>query len=225
MASRAFQVMGPVMVAVKGGAHTSTLVASLDESVQLGLSSDQIKISPRFVHDDLRCSDFGPSAPPDVQTRLADATISMTLVHYDQFVLDQLLRESLASYDRLERTMAVSTAAKPLGAGLPMYYSGNHLVSLNLIPTLSTSGYLASPYRFRACYLEDQPVVIPVGTTTSYVEVKFRAIPYKPLWALASGTTPPGTVTRFLNQQVHVMQEIASSGVVLWDFNPDLPPD
>ena len=88
--TRAFNIFGESLVTVYGGDHLSGS-AFTSGGAQLGLSLDQIKITPRFHHRDVHTDDFGPDIPPEVLWNLADIRINMTLVHYDYDVLDTSL--------------------------------------------------------------------------------------------------------------------------------------
>lgn len=216
--ARDWTINGATMTYVMGGNHN----AQIASAAELGLTAGDIRIIPRFMHQDVQCNDFGPGAPPDVLSKLADVTIQMVLIHYDQLVLDELLRESLGSFGTDPTATEVGPYGTPLGGGLPMYYSGNHLASLSLVPCLKNGQAPTVPeYRFKSCYLEDNPVVIPLGTNASLVDIRFRAIPYSPLWA--SGNFPNSGTVILLNGVEHTSQEINASGRAIWDASADKP--
>lgn len=216
--ARDWLINGATMTYVQGGTHN----VQIDSAAELGLSADQIRIIPRFPHQDIPCNDFGPGTPPDVLSKLADVTISMILVHYDQLVLEELMQNSLGWTVPNPLAMKMGPYGTPLGGGLPMYYSGNALFSVSLVPCRNNGQDPENQeYRFKSCYLEDQPVVIPLGTNYSMVDVRFRAIPYAPLWA--SGNFPNSGTVINLNGVPHTSQEICCSGNPIWDYTADRP--
>src|SRR4051812_31170308 len=97
---RDFRINGATMVKVKGGLHWNGQLAVLgsgdsSRAVELGLSSSPIRISPNFYRKNLKTDDFGPDASPDVQSTLANVTISMTLTHVDDGVLSLCIQDGL----------------------------------------------------------------------------------------------------------------------------------
>lgn len=196
--SRDFIFNGECLVKVKGGAHMSG--RAIGDLTELGLSVDDVRITPRFVHADMKVDDFGPDIPADVMWNLADVTIRFTLIHYDEDALDVCLRESMGGGNILANAGTFSTAGRPLGRGLPLLSSGNCFISLNLL-----SPILDKPWNFPASYLTGPPVEIPLGVNATKAVCTWRAIPYKPL--VGSGQTI------VLSGRT---QEIASSGVPLW---------
>jgi hypothetical protein len=198
--TRNFAIEGPCLVRTKGGQHMSG--RAIGDVTELGLTSDSVKIEPRFRHRDISADDFGPDVPAEVQWQLSDALIHMTLVHFDYYVLDVCLGECMGGGAiNWGVTMELGPAQNPvfgpdlllnarggmagtlaaagtlMGAGLPMFASGNHYISLNL-----SSPYAGRPWRFRSCYLAERPVVHPIGTQYSQVELVWRAIPYAPIF-------------------------------------------
>ena len=208
--------MGPTMIYALGGKHLSG--QALGSVSELGLCSDQVKITPTFTHEDIQCNDFGPKAPPDVMARLADVRLQMTLIHYDEDVLDALMNESTGggSYFQvlgnnfLHPAGMLAPNGTPLGGGRPMYMSGNHLVSIGV-----TSPDLGKSYTFVSCYMDEQPCVIPLGSEASQVEVTFRAIPYVPIYQ--SGDRGQSSIETFTVDGVpYSFTEPLSSGVQIW---------
>lgn len=200
---RDFVFDGEVLVKVKGGQHTSILLSgSIATATELGLASEPIKITPRFIHKDIHADDFGPEIPPELVQYLADATIRMSLIHYDRFVLDTCLAESIGG--GLNFAGVLQPGGSLIGNNRPLFASGCHYVSVNLL-----SPVLNLPYRFPSCVMTGPPVEIPMGTGANVVKCTFRAIPYTPL------------VTTYQPGFVGVPGEASSSGAILWDHNTD----
>jgi hypothetical protein len=203
---RDFRINGETLVKVKGGAHLSGhVVGNLTE---LGLAVDQITVVPKFRHQELKVNDFGPDVPAEVLTMLAEVMIRMNLVHYDHSALDVCIAEAMGGTgDFFTEAGTLAPAGTPLGAGIALHASGNHYISVNLL-----SPVLDRPWRFRACYLADQPIEYPLGTKASVVSLTWRCIPY---------TTFTSVVSLSTSGQPTVGGEILSSGVVLWDRTLD----
>lgn len=186
---RDFTINGATLVKVRGS--SASAIANVQE---LGLSLDAIRISPRWVHNDMRVNDFGPEIPPDVQFQLAEVTIRMTLIHYDDAILTACIREAMAG--GAEGTLV--GAGTPMGGYNARFSANCHFISLNL-----TSPDLNKPWRFLASYIASPPMEYPLGTNVSAVPLTWRAIPYP------NGLALPTTLG------------IQSAGTVLWDHNPD----
>lgn len=212
--SRSFVVNGETMVSVKGGLHLSgTPVARL---AQLGLSIDQIVVSPNFKHQDILVDDFGPQIPADIMWHIADVNIRMNLVNFDRSVLMTCVRESMAGGmpDLNFNDGLLAPTGSLMGNGVDLLSSGNHFISLNLL-----SPVLGIPWRFRASYLTSQPLEIPLGVKYSMVMLNWRAIPYQPMFpALDSVLCRLGPGRTLANG---VPLEILSSGALLWDNTLD----
>lgn len=195
--ARDFQIAGETLVVVKGGAHlvSGGIGRGIADGRELGLSSDAIRLSPKYVHHDMRIDDFGPEIPADVIANLADVTIRMNLVHYDKDVLDVCARESIGGGNG--RWGVLAPAGTILGGNKFFFSSGWHYMSLNLITRDDFS------WRFRAAYLSQPPIEIPLGTSRTISQLTWRAIPY----AEPTSMFDPG--------------EIVSSGRVLFDHTVD----
>lgn len=198
---RDYIIYGETMVKVKGnGALSATLAGGTDFLAtlwELGLATEGVRIIPRFIHQDIHVDDFGPNIPAEVMCMMADCRIEMTLIHYDALVLDACITESLGSSKFPSGTLA--PAGQTLGRGLPLFSSGCHYISLSL-----AASRLVSPWRFPTSYLDSHPLIIPIGTERTIVNLSWRAIPYKPLMPNFGQS-----------------EEIMSSGAVLWDFFQD----
>ncbi len=220
--ARDFQVPGVYMVFVRGGAHWSG--GSSGVSFELGLATESIRISPKFYNKDIHTDDFGPNCPVEIMNELAEATISMALVHYDAEILDTCMSEGMGGGLNPLPTGGVGgfnpLAGMMVGAGAimgginPIFSSGNKFISLYLIPDPSTP---AVPWHFPATYLTSQPLELPLGSEKTIATMSWRAIPYKPLvpTAIAGGGLKSGGF-KFLPS---FLNEVTSSGAILWDHN------
>ncbi len=210
--SRKFVINGECFVQVKGNGAIAELAKNppdpLVGSLQdLGLTTESVTIIPRFSHYAVKADDFGPDVPAEILWNLAEVRISMTLVHYDDFVLDAVIAESMCGgvgdgpIGVVGWAGQMMPAGTPMGGNKPLYTSGNHYIGLNI-----SSPILGFPWRFPATYLASQPVVIPLGTRRSEVQLNWRAIPYQ----FYSG-----------DNKTQPLVEIVSSGVELWTRKAD----
>lgn len=187
--ARDLYINGETLVKVKGMEGSP-----IEDLSELGLAEGPIRVLPRFAHRDWFVDDFGTEVPAEVFTRLADATILMTLVHYDDAVLEACVIESLGgSADGaqwLHGTLA--GAGIPLGGNNVRFADGNHYVDLNLLSPVANY-----PWRFYQCHLLGPPHEVPLGTKRSAVRLAWRAVPY------VATLTGSG--------------ELRSAGAVLWD--------
>ena len=219
--ARDFHIPGEVLVQVKGGEHSTSGLVGNNFAIatirELGLASEGIHVLPRFFHEDVYVDDFGKNVPPEVQWNLADATIRMTLVHYDRRILATCIAESMggAKPNRvppidLGREGILKPAGSLMGNNLAPFSSGWHYISLNL-----SAPEMDYPWRFPSCYLQDPPIDIPLGTEKQMVLLNWRAIPY--------GFQPPQSTSfdYFGGETIIEGREITSSGQVLWDHNVD----
>lgn len=206
--ARDYYIYGPTIVRAWGGEHLLSGNLLYDVT-DLGLSSDPIRIVPNFRHTDVSVDDYGGEIPADVMTKMADATVSMNLVHFDRSAVDVCMKESTGGTpSSVAGTLA--PAGTMLGRFLPLHASGNHLISLYVQATNPSR-----TWRFPSCYLTGPTAEWPLGTRASAVSLRWRAIPYQ--IPLLSGEMFP------LTQAVGIPNysgEIVSSGAVLWDYNP-----
>ncbi len=221
--ARDFQVPGTYLVCVRGGAHWSGGTSGV--SFELGLAVDSVKISPKFYNKDLHTDDFGPDCPAEIINQLAEATISMSLVHYDAEILDTCMSEGMGGglnplptggvpgFNPLAGMMV--GAGAPMGGLKPIFASGNKFISLYLINDPATA---AVPWHFPATYLTSQPLILPLGSEKTVAELSWRAIPYKPP-AVAFTLPGGGAPFSFLPS---LYKEVMSSGAILWDHVADI---
>lgn len=202
--SRGFSIFGEFIVAVSGG--------YIDDQQQLGLTSEPVKVFPRYSHIDKVTDDFGPEIPVEVFWMMGEALISMSLVHYDNDILAQCMRASMGgggidnnnpdgeSDDFTEGAMDgfLGPAGRPLGYGRALGTAANQYTTVYLIPFTGAS---IRPYRFKACYINAQPMEIPLGSERSIVRLMWRCIPY---------------------QQLTSSEVKSVDGVPLWDRTSDI---
>lgn len=159
--ARNYYINGETMVKVQN--------QSIGTSQELGLSDTPISIQVTYHQLDIRVDAMGGTAPPEVQHMSMEAMISMTLIHFDNTVLDACIRESHAgaTFGTMPR------AGTRLGGNVAIGATGNHFITLGL-----TSPVGGAPWRFPAAYLYQTPFVWPLGTERSIVQLRWRAIPY-----------------------------------------------
>lgn len=127
----------------------------------LGLASDPIVVSLDLKGLDVKSNSFG-DVPFEVQFMGGEATIKMTLVHFDRAVVDTIVAKSMggAAIGQLPR------------AGTRMGGGGNFFaLSLN-------SPVGSKPWTFPNSYLTGTPIEFPLGAERSLMSLTFRAIPY-----------------------------------------------
>lgn len=194
--TREYVIYGETLVKVKGGGFSGLS--------ELGMTSEPIRILPRFVHQDISVDDFGGQIPAEVLWMLGDCRIRMTLVHYDEEVLGGCVRMAMGGGGILTafpNDGRVAAAGTPMGSARLNGFIGNRFLSLNIASSIG------QPWRFPQAYIDGQPVEIPIGTEKSLVMVTWRAIPYViPSYVYGRG----------------YVGEIVSSDAVLWDHEADV---
>lgn len=227
--ARDFQVSKETMVFVRGGEHLSGL--SISTCTELGLPYKDIIVSPRLIHKEINVDDYGPNIPFDLMANLADATISIDFIHYDKREFELCSRESMGGgvgvynpdiFDsKVVPDGTLAPAGTLIGGNKKMFASGNHFLSLSLIPfdydnSLSEEVGVR-PLRFRSVVLVDK-YELPMGIKTSILKTTWRAIPYvRPInssLSTSGSSTSGGLIGRYSG-------EICSSGTILWDRNDD----
>lgn len=230
---RSFAIAGEVMVLVKGGAHFSGFPIST--VTELGLAQGPIIFTPTFKYRGMNVDDYGGEIPAAIQCMMSEVIVSMTLINYDQDVLNICMDEAMGGggwAGTFGDPGKFTGQGVPLDGGRNMFMSGNHMISLNLrndgpgfdpstdqpLPTLMPN------YRVRSTYLLDA-VSLPLSVATTAVELKFRGIPYqKPLFRASGGNIASGSVL-IDGVRWSMKREVQSSGAVLWDYtlDTDLP--
>ena len=220
---RNFSIPGPTMAFVRFGAHMG--VNGGITAIELGLSSEPIRVQITNNHSDVVPDDFG-KAPAEVSWQMAVADVYMTLVHFDDAALRFCLSESAGGGgDALDPPNANATSdvdpysfqmpgGTLLGNGLPRLASGCHFIGLNLQGVFSGT----VPYRFPTSYLAEQPAVIPLGAEYSAVQLHWRAVPYQPVWQ------PVHTGDADRTAVYEVVNEATNNGPAWTRKNLTLPP-
>lgn len=190
---RNIQVPGECMVEVKGNAALNLSgegFYTAGQLHQLGLAVDQIQVTPVFRHRDIRSDDFGET-PPEIMNQAHEVNVKMTLIHFDEDVLNACIMESMGGgvYD-VDTFGRLAPGGRLLGNNKPLMTSGCHYISLGLRTAVG------EPWYFPAAYLAEQPAVYPVGVQAQAAALNWRAIPYQ--FYRSAGA------------------EILSSGVQLW---------
>src|SRR4051812_41229379 len=111
------------MVSVRGGAHLSGVMS---RPTQLGLAEKGILVRPNWWHRDLHYDDFGLNIPPEVMWMLADVSIRMRLIHYDQIILDTCMIEAAAggAFSVTSFAGLLNPMGSLMGNNLPLFASG-----------------------------------------------------------------------------------------------------
>lgn len=164
--SRDFQINGPCLVLVKGA--SSSTIGTLQ---QLGLSDGPIRVVFDSRVLDIKVDAWG-EVPPEVQFMNAQAMVQMTLVHFDQSVLNTCVRESMAGAAGGATGVLPITGAR-MGNNAARFAATNHWIGLNL-----SSPVGGLPYRFFYSMLSGPIAEIPLGAERSVVNLNWRVIPY-----------------------------------------------
>ncbi len=161
-----FFINGETLVSVKG--PSGSLISSL---TPLGLTVEEgvPNITPQIFHDECLVDAWG-DAPVDVQLRLGTVNIRMTLVFFDPAILEECWRLSMGGPTVVGE---VARAGWRMGGGFIRFAPANNYIGLNLYSPIA-----GRPYRFFFTYLTEQPIVWPVGTKRSMVQLNWKAIPY-----------------------------------------------
>lgn len=181
--ARDFQIPGECLVYVKGRADSG--IGALQE---LGLADGPINVSLKFNHEDIKVDAWG-QAPPETQWMLAEATVSMNLVHFDPSILDICIMESMAGAPAIGQ---MRRAGARMGNNLARFAAGgalgNHYIGLNLTAPVSLK-----PWCFYYSFLAQNPATYPMGTQKQVAQLQWRVIPYtQDPWG--GGTGANGTV-------------------------------
>lgn len=250
--AREYRVNGEAMVRVKFAEHVQFLYRFDDDyytedtplydaqgnfqSVELGLASEGITITPSFYHQDIYSDGFGNRVPAEVVSKAADARIRMTLVHMDQTVLNIALSEStggggasVGGTTPFTNDGRQAPSLRPLGngrvvtisSGAVVLASGCHYMAMEILsrPVTVISGAIVSggtvgyrteqPWRFPTCYLAQPPMTTKIGTGHTVTQLEWRAIPYSNI----PETTSTGT------DYSEIYWDVQVSGAVVWDHS------
>lgn len=183
---------------------------------ELGLTSDQIRVIPKYFHQDRLVDDYGPNVPAETTWYLGECQIQMTLLHYDPVILEACVAESMCGKEGF-----MVRAGRPMGQGKPLFASGNHYISLNLL-----SPVLNYPWHFPSAYLADMPMTVPLGTEKSAVVLNWRAIPYGCMIGNVAtfrrvdsflGNPTAEFISGFVQIRGSGTQEVVSASGIVWD--------
>lgn len=239
------------MVYIKGSLFGTTGSPDNTGCFELGLSSEPVRINVRASHREIHTDDYGNVVPADVMSMLADAIITMTLVHYDENVLRLCINHAMGGDAYPEMTVdddgnpvfsdilnegTLGPAGRTLGAGrdiqttltplLPFsnFTSTNRYISLSILSAKSIN--LLNPpnlvWRFPHCYLNSQPLEIPLGTERSLVRLSWRALPYKNPLLVTEGEGAGyalGTSGSVVSSGSQVAWNLQSRNAILWDHS------
>lgn len=153
-------INGESLVTVKGNGALAASGSSSPSLWELGLASDPIRITPKFVHEDVHIDDFGPQIPVETIWMLAEANIRMTLMHFDIDILDRCIVESMAGgafvgamnpnvgffpSSGLQGVWNYASGFRPSGATsvAPIFNSG-FIVSGIVVSGTAVSGYIGA---------------------------------------------------------------------------------
>lgn len=166
---RDLMINGPLMVFVRG--NPLTAIGSLS---QLGMSDGPVRVRHNFRHMDVNLDAWGGEVPFEIQCKLQDVMIDMTLVHVDYALLEVCVAESIGGMGAVGvGTMPLAGAR--LGNNSFRFAAGNHYIGLNLGAPVN-----GVPWSFKHCYLTGQPFEIPLGSERSIIAMSWRCIPYIP---------------------------------------------
>lgn len=145
---------------------------------ELGLTDGNGKVtvtpSPKYLPIEV---DGWFQCPPERQQILMDATISMTLVHFDIDVINSAMNFSVGGSQ---------AGTLPTGGRLIGEASGYNELRLSS-PALSTV------WRFPSCYIKDS-YELPLGAERSLLRITWHAIGYNADPYNTNGTGSQGTV-------------------------------
>lgn len=163
--ARDFQVPGENMVYVKG--PSGSAIGTLSE---LGLSSDQVRVTPNFRHKGIHVNAWGGGeVPADMQVYLADVTITMPLIHFDRPILDECIRLAMGGASAVGRT---GRTGRRMGNNLTRFAAGNLWIGLNIAAPVE-----GKPWRFFYAMLANS-AEFPMGVEAAMVPLQWLAIPY-----------------------------------------------
>jgi hypothetical protein len=176
-------INGPTLVTVKGCPATG--IATMQE---LGLSDNPIRMQFNTRHMDVHVDAYGGEVPFEIQSKLTDVIIDMTLMHVDYTILEVCLAESMGGLGAVGPGV-LPVAGQRLGNNVGRFSTSWHFIELGL-----TSPVGLIPWRFSNCYLTGQPYEIPLGTERSIMKMQWRCIPYAVDPYAAGGVYGGGTL-------------------------------
>lgn len=227
--ARSWNIPGETLVFVEGNGQflSSGTVSNTPVLYELGLCTDNILVRPRFFHQDIRIDSFGTKIPSEIMSDILDVEIQMNLIHLDTDVLYRCFSNSMAGSD-LFQTGKLSAAGTLMNNMIPVGYSGNHYISLYLVPGRDSGNNV----RFLQTTLT-QPYLTeqPLGTTTQIVRTVWRAVPYKDYLSGLTQTYQTlgnfnpnfGSLLKSFISDTRFSGGMTSKDSVVWDYN--LPPN
>lgn len=173
--ARDFYIPGQTLASVKGPSNSIIPLRT-----ELGLSPDPIRVSLNFQHEDIPVDAWGGRVPPEIQCMLSSISITINLIHFDNAVLKECERLSLAGGGGPGAGEGVlPNAGARMGNNLPRFgvsQTGvaNNFIGLNFQCPVGPD----AAFRFYFAYLAATPIVLPLGTEKSIVQTQWRVIPY-----------------------------------------------
>lgn len=196
-----FYVPSDTMVRVANGTWLADPSTQRAKAHDLGLASEEIRITINLKHKDVNTDALGTEVPAEVVWMAADAHITMTLCFYEREILRRCVMESMGGGGGIWGRIAPT--GRPLGGGKPLYVSGNHYIALSLVPgpdNLDPGAPFPTkdPWFFPAAYLLGPPLEFPLGNGYSLVQLRWRAIPFPislPYSGAAGEFVPSGQIS------------------------------
>lgn len=206
--ARDFQVRGQTLVVVETIDPDEENINNDIYPIELGLTiPDGLVVTPKLIHKDIKCDDFGPDVPPEIMFMLAEVRIKMQLVHFDEDILRVCADESMGG----SQDGVLAGAGTVMGGNRELGDDGNHYIGIYLLSVGNRAGErgVVTSWHFLSCFLtEPVSMEYPIGVNRSIVTLNWRCIPYKRL-----------TTSRVLNagSNTTVPDEVKSAGSILWD--------
>lgn len=191
---RNFYINGESMITVVGPPTSAIATAT-----QLGLAPDPIRVTLIEHSKPLIVDAYGQDNIVDEQVFGGDALINMTLVHFDPVILAECVRLAWPSSTAEGQ---LGRAGTRRGNGVAPQTAGSSMINLNI-----SSPVAGLPYNFPTTWLADHPVMIPLGTEKSLVQLIWKANAY--------AVDPWGAVT----------PGFGSLGAILYNRTQLNPPD
>lgn len=123
----------------------------------LGLSKDPIAVEPVFHFTDVQADDFGPKAPAAILWDLAEVLVRMTLVYFDNSILQEAVKASMGG-----GTLGTLQGAGAIIGGFPMQ--------------IESGSVPGGSWTFPTAFLAERPLTFPLGNEYSAVQLTWRAV-------------------------------------------------
>ncbi len=166
--ARDLHINGESLVRVKGASDSA--IASLS---QLGLAEGPIVVTLQLNHSDVNVDAWGglEGPPVDVQWMLAEAAVTMDLIHYDRDVLETCLALSMGGASAAT-TGQMARAGTRMGKGVARFAAGINLIGLNI-----ASPQEGKPWRFYHAYIASG-YEYQLSVKRTAARLTWRVIPY-----------------------------------------------